>query len=83
SGATLLSRIVGMGRRHAAGLALLAAVAAPSPASAASDVTAWLLFDAQNGEVLARENAFQAWQPASVTKLMTTYVVLKALQGGR
>lgn len=53
------------------------------PARAANDVAAWLLFDVQSGEVLARENAFQAWQPASVTKLMTTYVILKALRSGR
>jgi D-alanyl-D-alanine carboxypeptidase len=87
------SEVTGRGADHPfqplrrATLALVAALSVLSatarPASAATDVAAWLLFDAQSGEVLARENAFQSWQPASVTKLMTTYVILKALRTGR
>jgi D-alanyl-D-alanine carboxypeptidase len=87
------SEVTGRGADHPfqplrrATLALVAALSVLSatarPATAATDVAAWLLFDAQSGEVLARENAFQAWQPASVTKLMTTYVILKALRTGR
>jgi D-alanyl-D-alanine carboxypeptidase len=70
-------------KRAALALTATATLLAATPANAAGDVAAWLLFDAQSGEVLARENAFQAWQPASVTKLMTTYVILKSLRSGR
>jgi D-alanyl-D-alanine carboxypeptidase len=44
---------------------------------------ALLLVDADSGKVLEGENATYPWYPASVTKLMTTYVTLKALRDGR
>ncbi len=44
---------------------------------------AYLVFDARTGEVVAKHNADQAWYPASVTKLMTTWVVLQAIRAGR
>lgn len=53
------------------------------PALAAPSAGAWLVFDARSGEVLAHRNADQAWYPASVTKLMTTWVVLQAMRAGR
>lgn len=42
-----------------------------------------LLFDAQSGKVLYTEDAGQAWHPASLTKLMTSYLAFKALREGR
>lgn len=44
---------------------------------------AMLLIDADSGRVLHAENATQPWYPASVTKLMTAYVTLKAVKAGR
>ena len=44
---------------------------------------ALLLIDADSGKVLEGENATYPWYPASVTKLMTTYVTLKALRDRR
>jgi D-alanyl-D-alanine carboxypeptidase len=44
---------------------------------------ALLLVDAESGKVLHAENATHPWYPASVTKLMTTYVTLRAVKGGR
>src|SRR3981189_1040763 len=44
---------------------------------------ALLLIDAETGKVLQAENATYPWYPASVTKLMTTYVTLKAVKEGR
>ncbi|GLS30621.1 D-alanyl-D-alanine carboxypeptidase [Mesorhizobium albiziae] len=41
-----------------------------------------LLFDLQTGQVLAHEEAFQRWHPASLTKLMTAYVTFRAIQAG-
>jgi D-alanyl-D-alanine carboxypeptidase len=56
-----------------------AATAASSPASA----EAVLLVEALSGKVLHAENATYPWHPASLTKLMTTYVALHAVKDGR
>jgi D-alanyl-D-alanine carboxypeptidase len=53
---------------------------APKPAPAIAGPT--LLFDAQTGEVLAQERAGETWYPASVTKLMTAYIVFQKLRAG-
>lgn len=42
-----------------------------------------LLFEPQSGRVLAQDRAGQPWYPASLTKLMTAYLVFEALQKGR
>ena len=39
-----------------------------------------LVFDANTGEVLVANRAGEPWYPASLTKLMTAYVVFKALR---
>ena len=54
-------------------------VAAPRLANA----EALLLVEADSGKVLQAENATYPWYPASVTKLMTAYVTLKAVKDGR
>src|SRR5262249_35437483 len=41
------------------------------------------LVDAESGRVLHAENATQPWYPASITKIMTTYVTLRAIKEGR
>ncbi len=41
-----------------------------------------LLFDLQSGGVIAHEDAFQRWYPASLSKLMTAYVVFRAIEAG-
>lgn len=42
-----------------------------------------LLLDAASGRVLYEEQAGDPWYPASVTKLMTAYLVLKEVRDGR
>lgn len=70
--------------RPAALLALLAGlVGAALPAAASPSAGAYLVFDARSGEIVARHNADQAWYPASITKLMTTWVTLQAIRSGR
>ncbi|WP_420133442.1 D-alanyl-D-alanine carboxypeptidase family protein [Rhodopseudomonas sp.] len=59
--------------------ALLALTALPRLASA----EALLLIEADTGKVLQAENATYPWHPASVTKIMTAYVTLKAVKEGR
>jgi D-alanyl-D-alanine carboxypeptidase len=44
---------------------------------------ALLLIDADSGKVLHSENSTQPWYPASVTKLMTAYVTLRAVKERR
>jgi D-alanyl-D-alanine carboxypeptidase len=53
------------------GLALPAAAAGPS-----------LLFDAATGKVLSQERAGEPWYPASLTKMMTAYVIFQKLRAG-
>ena len=44
---------------------------------------ALIVVEAESGRVLHQENATYPWYPASVTKLMTMYVALKAVKEGR
>jgi D-alanyl-D-alanine carboxypeptidase len=50
-----------------------------SPAGA----EALLVIDSESGKVLYAQNAGNPWYPASVTKLMTAYVTLRAVKEGR
>lgn len=51
--------------------------------SAHAGTEALLLIEADSGKVLKAENATYPWYPASITKLMTTYVTLHAVKDGR
>lgn len=42
-----------------------------------------LLFEAQNGKVLYAEDHDDLWHPASLTKIMTAYLVFEALKAGK
>lgn len=42
-----------------------------------------LVFDADTGRVIYEEEATRPWQPASLAKLMTAYLVFSALKEGR
>ena len=50
---------------------------------AAASADALLLVDVDTGKVISERNSTHPWYPASVTKLMTTYVVLKAVRDHR
>ena len=58
---------------------LFAAALAATPAAP----EALLLVEADSGKVLHAENATYPWYPASVTKLMTAYLTLRAVKEGR
>jgi D-alanyl-D-alanine carboxypeptidase len=47
-----------------------------------ADAAPTLLFDAATGKVLYAEEADRLWYPASLTKIMTAYVVFEALKKG-
>jgi len=61
-------------------LAAQTTLAGTPPALAAK---AWLLMDFDSGEVLASANADEALPPASLTKMMTSYIVEQALRSGK
>lgn len=42
-----------------------------------------MLIDANTGRVIAHQDAFRKWYPASLTKLMTAYVTFRAINSGR
>jgi D-alanyl-D-alanine carboxypeptidase (penicillin-binding protein 5/6) len=58
-------------------------VAAPVPAPPAVTARSWILMDHFSGRVLAQERPDERAEPASLTKLMTAYVVFAALAEGR
>jgi len=45
--------------------------------------SAWVLMDAASGNVLAGENADTRLEPASITKVMTSYVIAAEMAGGK
>lgn len=51
-------------------------------ASRQADAQPYILFDAASGKVLTEHMAVSPWYPASLTKLMTVYVVFEALEHG-
>src|SRR5688500_174915 len=63
-------------------LAAFLAIAALVTAQSAR-AEAMIVVEADSGRVLYQENATYPWYPASVTKLMTMYVALKAVKEGR
>jgi D-alanyl-D-alanine carboxypeptidase (penicillin-binding protein 5/6) len=81
----------------AVGFAVAQTAPAPQPATApppASDSlpvppppaiagTAWVLMDAASGNILAGENYDQRLEPASITKVMTSYVIAAEMAGGK
>ena len=60
---------------------LVAALAVVSPRAAHTE--ALLVVEVDTGKVLQADNATMPWYPASVTKIMTAYVTLKAVKDGR
>jgi serine-type D-Ala-D-Ala carboxypeptidase (penicillin-binding protein 5/6) len=57
--------------------------AAPIPKPPAIDARAYVLMDYQSGRVLAADKADLQQEPASITKLMTAYIVFVALREKR
>ncbi|EGG7373349.1 hypothetical protein HKF35_004561, partial [Salmonella enterica subsp. enterica serovar Infantis] len=76
-------------RSLAAGSVLLFLFASPVKAEEQTiappgvDARAWILMDYASGKVLAEGNADEKLDPASLTKIMTSYVVGQALKAGK
>lgn len=68
-------------RQFVFGAAAACALAALSAGHALA-AGATMVLDAESGRVLSHDNAFQRWYPASLTKIMTTYVAFRAIKAG-
>ncbi len=68
-------------------LLLLFSVVTVSRAQTATPPTivarSWLLLDTVSGQILASRDAYKRIEPASLTKLMTAYLVFSAIKEGR
>src|SRR3954447_1615021 len=79
-GASILAASVALG--------LVGGVAAEAQArggatAVSGPVFAWILLDAETGQVLSEQNADVLTYPASLTKMMTLYLTFEALNQGR
>ena len=60
-----------------------AATAMPIPKPPAIAARSYLLEDFHSGQILAAANADERMEPASITKVMTSYVIFRELAAGR
>ena len=74
---------VGAGISQATSVAAGAANSAPIPKPPEVGARAYILVDHFSGRVIAESHADDRMEPASLTKLMTSYVIFKALKEGR
>jgi D-alanyl-D-alanine carboxypeptidase (penicillin-binding protein 5/6) len=86
AGKSAASQKVAPGKKSAAdanALPPLAAQVALADNPPALPAKAWLLMDYDSGQVLASANADEALPPASLTKMVTSYIVEQALRAGK
>jgi D-alanyl-D-alanine carboxypeptidase (penicillin-binding protein 5/6) len=69
-------------RRRGGRLALVAVLAFPVTAGAATAPVAHVVMDADTGVVLAEHDAHRRWPPASMAKMMTVLVAMERVRGG-
>jgi D-alanyl-D-alanine carboxypeptidase len=69
--------------RRVVGALVGAALSATMVSAAHAEAGAYIVFDLASGQIYGRHNADQAWYPASITKLMTTYVVFQMIKQGK
>ena len=78
-----LTAMVAVTLGAAGGSARAAALGAPIPKPPDVNARAYILVDHFSGRVLAQDHADDREEPASLTKLMTSYAVFKALKENR
>ncbi len=85
-GAAALRALGSWGTFRLAGILMMAVVLTAGPFSAAAEANpkfAAITVDARNGKVLFASNADAVRHPASLTKMMTLYVLFQELESGR
>lgn len=60
-------------------LAALQRIPDPPPINAVG----YILIDASSGEIIAKNNANERMEPASLTKMMTSYIIARAMKQGK
>jgi serine-type D-Ala-D-Ala carboxypeptidase (penicillin-binding protein 5/6) len=80
AGPWFLAALLGFGWAVAVAAQAAAPIIPPPPDVAASS---YLLIDADTGKVLVEHNSHQPLPPASLTKIMTTYIAEVELESGR
>jgi D-alanyl-D-alanine carboxypeptidase (penicillin-binding protein 5/6) len=78
--ADVLASVSAQGNPHAA---TPTAADMPIPRPPSTGAKAFIIMDYNSGQVLAQENADKSYEPASITKLMTAYVVFNELEAGK
>lgn len=71
---TALAFVLGLNNSYAAPRMI------PSPPSLAAK--SWLLMDAKSGHIIVEDNADQPLPPASLTKMMTSYIASEQIESG-
>ncbi len=79
----LLSLLIAVSFPQRAAAATPAPAPAPMPAAPGIEARNWILVDFASGQTLAESQADQKIEPASLTKLMSAYVIFNALRDGR
>jgi D-alanyl-D-alanine carboxypeptidase len=64
-------------------LGLMTLLMAATPSTALAGRLAWLVIDAKTGAIISETNSSAARHPASLTKMMTAYMIFDALDAGR
>ncbi|GAA4361648.1 D-alanyl-D-alanine carboxypeptidase family protein [Kangiella marina] len=59
-----------------------ASVQAIQPAKPSVDASSWLLMDYETGQIILEQNADEQLPPASLTKMMTSYIIADQLHRG-
>ena len=82
---SLLSLLIAFASPQRAAAATPAPTPTPAPMPTAPGIEArnWILVDFASGQTLAESQADQKIEPASLTKLMSAYVIFNALRDGR
>jgi D-alanyl-D-alanine carboxypeptidase (penicillin-binding protein 5/6) len=81
--ATLIAAACWAAAPPAAPAAPAAPPAAPIPSAPQVDARSYILVDYQTDKILAAKDATARMEPASLTKLMTAYIVFQELAGGK
>ncbi|MDX1693161.1 MAG: D-alanyl-D-alanine carboxypeptidase family protein [Ketobacteraceae bacterium] len=76
----ILSTLISLIFVIASGLVHAAPRMIPSPPTLAAD--SWLLMDANSGHIIVEHNADKRLPPASLTKMMTTYIASEQIEEG-
>jgi len=79
----LLSLLIAVSFPQRAAAAMSAPAPVPMPAAPGIEARNWILIDFASGQTLAESQADQKIEPASLTKLMSAYVIFNALRDGR